>query len=39
MDRLHSQKIWDIAKTLRLPPNGSPADAILAHCVERAPAW
>src|ERR1035437_3370893 len=36
MDRLHSQKIWDIANALRLPPNGSPVDAILAHCVERA---
>lgn len=36
MDRLHSQKIWDIANALRLPHNGSPADAILAHCVERA---
>ena len=36
MGRLHSQKIWDIASALRLPKNGSPADAILAHCVERA---
>lgn len=36
MDRLHSQKIWNIANALRLTPNGSPADAILAHCVERA---
>lgn len=36
MNRLHSQKIWDIANALRLPPNGLPADAILAYCVERA---
>ena len=38
MDRLHSQKIWDIANALRLLPNGSPTDAILAYCVERAEA-
>jgi len=36
MDRLHSQKIWDIASALRLPPTDSPTDAILAYCVERA---
>ena len=36
MDRLHSQKIWDIASALRLPSNGSPADAILKFCEQRA---
>ena len=36
MDRLHSQKIWEIASALRLPSNGSPADAILKHCNDRA---
>lgn len=38
MDRLHSQKIWDIASALRLTSNGSPADAILAFCEARAAA-
>lgn len=36
MDRLHSQKIWDIASALQLPLNGSPADAILKFCEQRA---
>jgi hypothetical protein len=38
MDRLHSQKIWDIASALRLPSNGSPADTILKFCEQRAAA-
>jgi hypothetical protein len=38
MDRLHSQKIWEIASALRLPSNGSPADAILKFCDQRAAA-
>jgi hypothetical protein len=36
MDRLHHKKIWEIAAALGLPLNGSAADVILAHCVERA---
>ena len=38
MDRLHSQRIWEIASALRLPSNGSPADAILKFCEQRAAA-
>jgi hypothetical protein len=38
MDRLHSQKIWDIASALQLPSNGSPAEAILKFCEQRAAA-
>jgi hypothetical protein len=38
MDRLHSQRIWEIASALRLPSNGSPADAILKFCEQRATA-
>jgi hypothetical protein len=38
MDRLHSQKIWEIASALRLPLSESPADAILAFCEARATA-
>lgn len=38
MDRLHNQKIWEIASALRLPSSGSPADAILAFCEARAAA-
>lgn len=38
MDRLHSQKIWEIASALRLSSNGSPADAILKFCEQRADA-
>lgn len=38
MDRLHSQKIWEIASALRLPSSGSPADAILKFCDQRAAA-
>ena len=36
MDRLHSPKIWEIASALRLSVNGSPADAILKYCDDRA---
>lgn len=36
MDRLHSPKIWEIASALRLSVNGSPADAILKYCHDRA---
>jgi len=36
MGPLHNQKIWNIASALHLPTNGSPADAILMYCVERA---
>jgi hypothetical protein len=36
MERLHSPKIWEIASALRLSVNGSPADAILKYCDDRA---
>jgi hypothetical protein len=38
MDRLRSPKIWEIASALRLASNGSPADAILKFCEQRAAA-
>ena len=38
MDRLHTQKIWNIASALRLAPNRPPAEAILNYCEDRASA-